>query len=678
MKRILAAAIIAGGLLQAQAISYQYTDLNESTKSCTLSSWSGAEPSGVLVLPETYTQAGVVYTVTAIAPGALNNLTKVTTVFIPKNINKIGKVTALTLDETANFMNCPNLEKFTVESGNNSFTVNGSGVLMNVGSRNIVRVPQKVVTDDGVYKVANSVVAFCYDAFAENATITELRLSPNMTDFESNGGLNDMKNLGFIDVNGTTVPKNYSVQYGVLYDLNKTTLISYPPRKQGEAYTAPTTVKTVGDAALANTGYLYGATISGATTYGKRAFAGSGITQYSISSKVTRIQEGMFRGCPRLGKIGFNRDIEIPEYFAADCPQLTAVSGTSMSIKIDDFAFYNCPKLASFPFTANTNYTGESIFDGCGFEQVVYGTSNYSGDFSYMGTNFLANNKKLTTIDLSKVTTATEDDSFDWGVGMTWGCDKLTTIKLPSLTAFWYNPNNQRSVFEPNCPFEHIEIGAFYPGHAPIITYTQGESYPKIYVKTTDAPSKCCPLNKLITVSGSAVVRPVVYCEAWSMINDMPYASEDEYVIPNSDYYVPGNTLQNYKHITGQIGRIYESYLFQSVNMSGKYSLMLMPMEPHLVFTDVLINGKSAGIPNASGMLHTDLAYNAVDNIRVNYEINGVKMTTYYPTKENESGIENIDEIGQNEAPAYDIQGRPVPADYKGITISAGKKQIKR
>lgn len=679
MKKILLSTLLLGSVMAANAINYQFSDLNATNHTCTLVGWIGTAPTGKLILPESFSDATGTYAVTCIADGALDNLTEVTEIQISKDVTRIGNATASMLGEARNFRNCPKLEKFSIDDGNNSFSTMADGVLVTAGSKYLIKVPQMVATTNGTFKLSTSIIGIFRNAFAENSSITDLYLSPNITDFNEYPGFNDMKSLKFFAINGTVSPKNYTIEYGVLYNKEKTTLISHPPYKQIESFSVPNTVTTIAEGALANTIYLYQANAYSVTSYGKRAYAGSGITSASISSKVKSIGEAMFKGCKRLSKIEFHRDLDIPISFAEDCPVLTEVTGTSMIVNIDKFAFKNCPKLASFPFTAHSKYTGKGIFDGDGFENVVFASSNYDGDFGYMGDNFLANNKNLKVVDLSAVKVATRDDAFDWGVGMVWGCPEITTVKFPPLTTFWYDPNNLRPVFEPNCPIEHIEISAFFPGHAPLFTFTTGEHYPNIFVKTTDALTSCCPLNKLISRDGSSVVRANVYCEAYTMVSNEPYNNPEEYVIADSDYYVPGNTLQNYQAVSKAGCRLYESYLFYSVDTNGKYSVMLMPLESRLLFTDVLINGKSAGVPDASGMLHTDIPYNQVENIRVNYTIRDVPMTTYYPSKENFSSVAELQYNLLQQSPAYDLNGRRINTDtYKGIKVSAAGKQLSR
>lgn len=682
MRKVILALLVATCMEGAMAINYEFGEFNADLKTCAIIGWNGDAPSGSLILPEEYTYVATTYKVTSIAANALDNLTEVTEIMISKNINKIGDATSTMAENAANFHNCPKLERYSVASGNVSFTTMGVGVLVSSGSRHVVRVPQALATDNGIMKMAVSVADICEGAFDENSTIKELYLSPNITAFDSNGGLNNMKELEFIGVNGTTTPKYYCIEYGVLYDINKTKIISYPPKKKGESFTAPTTVTTLGDDCFANTGYLYQVSCSNVATYGKRAFAGSGITQMSISSKVSRVGEGLFRGCPRLGSIQMHRDFDIPARFAADCPQLETVTGTSMAVTIYDEAFANCPKLKTFPFTAHSLYYGNDIFNGCGFENVTFASSTYNGDKGFMDENFLANNHNLSVIDLSAVTIPSTDDAFDWGFGMVFGCEQIKSVKFPSLTKFWYDPNNLRPVFEPNCPIEHIEIGAFYPGHAPIFTFTEGEYYPNIFVKTTDALTQCCPLNKLIKSEGRSVVRPNVYCEAYSMVNEYPYQDADEYVIENSDYYVPGNTLENYSAVTGKLCRLYETYLFIGINNNGKYDAMVMPLENGLTIESVVVNGIDVGKPDASSQIHTDIPYELAENARINYDIRGVKMTTYYPTlKTNTSSVENLS-VGvdsKSDDTLYDLTGRRVAPGTRGIVVSpTGNKTIVR
>lgn len=681
MKKILLlAAALLVGTLSGRCISYQFGVFDSQKKTCSITGWSGSALSSRLTLPEQYTNATGTYTVTAIEAHALDNLADVNEIVIPKGVARIGSVTALNLDSVANFNGCTELHLFTVAAGNTTFSATGAGVLVSAAGRNLVKVPQKVATESGVFKMSTSVTGLCRDAFAGNTSITELRLSPAINSFEGNSGLNDMLNLEYIDVNSTQAPIYYSLQYGVLFDTNGTRIVSYPPKKKGETYTAPIAVTAVGDCAFANCSYLYAATCSNATSIGVRAFAGSGITQATISSKVRTLRDAAFKGCPRLGRIDLKRDIDIPIEFAAGCPQLTAVTIASGIFKVNDRAFAGCAKLSSYPFTAYTSFDGDNIFEGCGFDVVKYSKSKYSGEWGYMGECMLAGNKNLHEVDISDVEIPTLDDSFDWGLGMVWDCPSINTVKFPALTSIWYNPNNIQSVFTPDCPIEHVEIGAFYPGHSPIFIFNQGVHIPHIYVKTTHALTKSCPLNKLFTLRGNAVMNAKVYCEAYDMANPYPYESVDEFAIPYSDYYVPANTRKNYEAALKKGCTITEIYAMDCEQRNGKYAVKLVAVEPSLTFDDVKINGTSVGLPNASGWIESNVAYSAVQNVEVSYTVRGVKFTTLYPTRESTSGMDAIEcEDAPTSDIIYDIQGRRVKnvQSRTGIYITAkGEKVI--
>ena len=231
-KTLLFAALAA--TIQAEAITYDYGDLDATAGTCTLTGWNIPHPSdGVLRLPETYVSGGVTYRVTAIAPHALDDLTNVTQVIIPSGVITIGNVrtdfneggTMFSMGSCLNFSNCPKLARFTVAEGNTSFSSSPAGMLKFHNGMVVAKVPQMVVTDNGRFDLDASVLSICEDAFVENASIKTLGLPRKLTSVSALQGYSRMKKLEGFSQAGSGAPSGYSIVDGILFNSAKTTLV---------------------------------------------------------------------------------------------------------------------------------------------------------------------------------------------------------------------------------------------------------------------------------------------------------------------------------------------------------------------------------------------------------------------------------------------------------------------
>ncbi len=134
----------------AATLTFKY---NTSDKTATITGWTGSEPTDELRIPlqSTNPDDGIKYKVTAVAPGVFNDLDKITSVYIRKNIMTIGGCTGNDRISygvgLANFYNCPNIQFFEVEEGNQYFKNTGIGMLVSADGSILYRVPSDCDTD---------------------------------------------------------------------------------------------------------------------------------------------------------------------------------------------------------------------------------------------------------------------------------------------------------------------------------------------------------------------------------------------------------------------------------------------------------------------------------------------------------------------------------------------------
>lgn len=667
-------------MLAMSVSANEYMDMNDVDKTVTLTKWDNKE-STTVEIPDYLDWGNEKYKITKIASNAFTDMPNLTTVSIGQFVSQIGDVKVEITDVgnmtdigyTNNFSGCPKLQKFTVSSENPYFTATGAGILMVKKVQCIVKVPQAIAVTDGQLKMSENAVSLAWDAFAENSTIKKLLLSPRLSITGEDNSFNDMKNLQEFGVSGTTTPLHYVIYQGVLFNLDKTRLISFPPAKQTMSYACPTDVKTIGYKAFANTN-LYQVDMPYVSTIENLAFFRSGITNATITTRVKSLGRYTFAECPRLSKLTFNDDLELPNYLARDCPQLTDVVMTTAPKSIGKGAFKNCAKLKNFPFDGRIDYQSDSIFAGCGFDEVVF-TNNYVASASNvdtykLGKGMFAENKNLTFINLREMTPANGTTSVSLNDYFATGCPNLRKIWLPS-TYF----NGDKRIFGENPALTEMVVGGFYLSpDLPVFKYTSGSYLPVIYMLTTDTPLKYWNLSEFFGATSTAKVQPTIYCEAYSMLDGK--LKPEKYIYPGAHYYVPGGT-QMYETATTK-ATVTPMFDIITRDNEGKYLVELTSNLSYLTFNNIYINGKDQGPVPADGKVVTDINVADVRSIDLYYNVSGVTMHTNYPfipagvdsviADDNSLQITNNGNSvvfnAEAEYTVYDIVGRTIATGY--------------
>ena len=137
---------------------------------------------------------------------------------------------------------------------------------------------------------------------------------------------------------------NYTVVNGVLFNTEKTVLLTYPAGKTGANYNIPNSVTSIGDKAFSGCSSLTSITIgNGVSSIGEGAFAGcSSLTSITIPDSVTSIGRGAFYGCKSL------TSITIPDGVTS----------------IGNETFSGCKGLSAVTFLGNAPKAGQLVFFG--------------------------------------------------------------------------------------------------------------------------------------------------------------------------------------------------------------------------------------------------------------------------------------------------------------------------
>ena len=136
---------------------------------------------------------------------------------------------------------------------------------------------------------------------------------------------------------------NFTEVNGVLFNAEKTVLLTYPAGKKGANYTIPDGVTSIGISAFTNSQFLRSITIpDSVTSIGVRAFNRSGLTSITIPDSVTSIGVQTFDGCYML------TSITIPD-------SVTSIGSVAFSI---------CRNLTTVTFLGDAPKAGEEVFNG--------------------------------------------------------------------------------------------------------------------------------------------------------------------------------------------------------------------------------------------------------------------------------------------------------------------------
>ena len=162
--------------------------------------------------------------------------------------------------------------------------------------------------------------------------------------------------------------KNYTSENGVLFNKNKTTLVSYPIGNTAKEYTIPDGVVNIEDEAFFRCENLTSVIIpDGVKNIGNYAFYWcNGLLSVDISDTVESIGEYAFNNCNDLISIKIPDSVtSLGMAAVSSCYGLeTAEIGNGVR-KIDDYTFSYCKNLTFVTIGNNVEHIGELAFQAC-------------------------------------------------------------------------------------------------------------------------------------------------------------------------------------------------------------------------------------------------------------------------------------------------------------------------
>ena len=388
--------------------------------------------------------------VTAIGKDGFWKLFSLTSVQLPGSLKSIG---------SSAFHDCWKLESINVSAGNKTYS-SENGVLFNKDKTELVMYPQGKTNTS--YTVPSSVVNIGEAAFVECQNLKEVELPEGVENIgksafshclnfenitlpkslktigeEAFSGCGNLKNISLPDnlttigsdafigcgFKSITIPSSvikigepftcrnklesisvsannsaYSAENGVLFNKNKTKLITYPEGKVGESYTVPSSVNSIAAG----------------------AFTGSTLKSVTIPNSVKSIGNAAFFWCYNLEGITIPSSVtNIGDRAFMMCNTLTEVAVPNGVSKISYATFACCSSLKSITLPSSVKSIGDSAFAYCDFESITLPSSVESIEGSAFD-----GCKNLGSITIPSGVKSIEERTF-------WHCYGLESVTIP-------------------------------------------------------------------------------------------------------------------------------------------------------------------------------------------------------------------------------------------------------
>ena len=238
------------------------------------------------------------------------------------------------------------------------------------------------------YKIkGNTVTITDCDESASGKLVIPAKIEGNPVTSIGDGAFSSCWRLTTIEVGEGNV--NFTEVNGVLFNAEKTVLLTYPAGKKGANYTIPDGVTSIGISAFTTCFSLTSITIpDSVTSIGVQAFSGSGLTDITIPDSVTSIGVQAFSHCESLTDITIPDDVtSIGTGAFRGCDKLTSITIPDDVTSIGVHAFWFCESLTSITIPDSVTSIGEEAFSDCNSLTAV----TFLGDAPKVGENAFNN-----------------------------------------------------------------------------------------------------------------------------------------------------------------------------------------------------------------------------------------------------------------------------------------------
>ena len=265
-----------------------------------------------------------------------------------------------------------------------------------------------------------------YAAFRGCGSLTSVTIPASVIDIRS-AAFSDCSSLENIAVDGKNI--YYISVDGVLFNKNRTTLVTYPSGKKGTAYTIPKGVTSIGANAFSYCRNLIDVTIpETVTSIGGDVFNGcSNLVSVTIPKSVTSIGSSAFENCSSLTNVTIPENVTSIEWGTFyGCKSLTGVTIPENVTVIGGNAFDGCSSLISVKIPKSVVSIGEFAFGYCGSLTDVVIPENVPSiaKVTFVGC------KSLTSVTIPKSVTAIGVSAFN-------GCDSMKDVYYTGNQSQW-------------------------------------------------------------------------------------------------------------------------------------------------------------------------------------------------------------------------------------------------
>ena len=319
--------------------------------------------------------------VTSIGERAFSDCTSLTSVTIPDSVTNIGafafsactSLTSVTIPDSVTsigrdvFYYCTSLKSIEVLDNNKNYSSEG-GVLFNKDKTKLIQYP--VGNEKTTYNIPNGVTSIGNNAFNRCTNLTSVTIPDSVTSI-GNYAFSDCTSLANITIPSSVTSicdltfygctsllsievsndnMNYSSIDGVLFNKDKSELITYPTGKADSEYAIPNSVTSIGDNAFHGCTSLTSVTIpNSVTSIGIYTFRGcTSLTSVIIPNSLTTIGYSAFRNCASLTSVTIGNSVtSIGGSAFSGCTSLTSVTVPDSVTSIGDYAFKDCTGLTS-------------------------------------------------------------------------------------------------------------------------------------------------------------------------------------------------------------------------------------------------------------------------------------------------------------------------------------------
>ena len=247
-----------------------------------------------------------------------------------------------------------------------TFVISGRGAMTDYDSYTVT--PWYTDYRDSIKKVfiKSGVTNIGASAFNNLPKMTHITISETVEKI-GNSGLYGCEALTDIEVYSGN--PSYSSEDGVLFNRDKSELISYPAGKTNASYTVPQTVRKIGVSAFSRNKNLAELTLQpGLVEIGTMAFHDCDrLTEVILPSGMETIGNSAFYNCEALTRVTLPDTVKtIGSNAFYWCENLVDANIPGSVTKIGDGAFYQCPKLAG-PIVIPDGITkiGQLTFELC-------------------------------------------------------------------------------------------------------------------------------------------------------------------------------------------------------------------------------------------------------------------------------------------------------------------------